>query len=149
MGELEDDVRQARRKRMLSRGGPAEYQDAALYADVDQVLRRAVESRDRDALLVPELLSSDDDWQLATHVRFTSHRPLIGRLLVFVKRRVMLPVHRWLFEYSRENFSRQQRVNEILFACVEELAIENARLRQRAVQPESAGRVEKPGTEEL
>ena len=35
----------------------------------------------------------------------------------------------WLYEYSLENFRRQQRVNRLLFAAIEELAIENARLR--------------------
>ena len=37
---------------------------------------------------------------------------------------------RWLFEYSQENFRRQQRINAVLFACIEDLAIENARLRR-------------------
>jgi hypothetical protein len=37
---------------------------------------------------------------------------------------------RWLFEYSQENFRRQQHLNQILFACIEELALENARLRR-------------------
>ena len=41
-----------------------------------------------------------------------------------------MPLVRWLFEYSRDNFERQQRVNHVLFACVQELAIENARLRR-------------------
>ncbi len=36
---------------------------------------------------------------------------------------------RWLYEYSLENFRRQRRINTVLFACIEELAIENARLR--------------------
>jgi hypothetical protein len=47
-----------------------------------------------------------------------------------MKRRFLLPISRWLFEYSRENFRRQQRMNRILLACIEQLAIENARLRQ-------------------
>jgi hypothetical protein len=38
---------------------------------------------------------------------------------------------RWLYEYSLENFRRQRHVNQVLFACVEELAIENAKLRQQ------------------
>jgi len=42
----------------------------------------------------------------------------------------LLPVMRWLFEYSRDNFERQRRVNQVLFACVQELAVETARLRQ-------------------
>jgi hypothetical protein len=39
---------------------------------------------------------------------------------------------RWLYDYNRENFRRQERVNRILFACIEELAIENAKLRRIA-----------------
>jgi hypothetical protein len=37
---------------------------------------------------------------------------------------------RWLYEYSLENFRKQRRINTVMFACLEELAIENARLRQ-------------------
>jgi hypothetical protein len=36
-----------------------------------------------------------------------------------------------LYEYSLENFKRQERVNRMLFACLEELAIENARLARQ------------------
>ena len=59
---------------------------------------------------------------------------LLGRLL--------LPITRWLFDYSRENFRRQQRMNRILAAAIEEVAVENARLqreiaelKKRAVEP--------------
>ena len=41
-----------------------------------------------------------------------------------------MPAFRWLFEYSRDNFERQRRVNRVLFACVQELAIETARSAQ-------------------
>ena len=40
----------------------------------------------------------------------------------------MLPVTRWLYDYSRENFARQERLNFVLMACVQQLAVENARL---------------------
>ncbi len=43
---------------------------------------------------------------------------------------MILPLVRWLFEYNRDNFERQRRVNAVLFACVQELAAESARLRQ-------------------
>ena len=45
---------------------------------------------------------------------------------------------RWLYEYSLENFRRQQRVNRLLFACIEELAIENAHLRKSVGDKEPA-----------
>jgi len=129
MREIEDDVRRARRKRLLARGGAGEYRDPDLYEHVDIVLRRALEARDHGALLLPDFLNSDPDWQLTTHLRFSSHRPVIGPVLIFIKRRILLPLTRWLYEYSLENFRRQQKLNTILLACIEELAIENARLR--------------------
>jgi hypothetical protein len=51
-------------------------------------------------------------------------------VILFFKRRIILPLVRWLFEYNRDNFERQRRVNAVLFACVQELAVESARLRQ-------------------
>jgi hypothetical protein len=63
-------------------------------------------------------------------LRLSSHRHTTGGLILFVKRRLVLPLVRWLFEYSQSNFRRQQQLNRILLACIEELAIDNARLRR-------------------
>jgi len=128
MDSLEETTRTERRKRLLARGGASDFRDAELFAAVERVLRRAVEERDPDALLLPELLGDDEDWVLQGHLRFSSHRPVIGPIIVFLKRRLLLPLTRWLYEYSLENFRRQQRINRLLFACLEELAIENVRL---------------------
>ena len=130
MREVEDDVRQMRRKRLLARGGASQYRDPAVYAGVDEVLRRAIDARDADALLLPDFMSSEADWNLSLHLKYASHRPAVGGMLIAVKRRILLPLMRWLYEYSLENFRRQRRINTVLFACIEELAIENARLRQ-------------------
>ncbi len=139
MHEIADDLRGERRERALARGGPAEYRDPEIFAAVEGVLRRAVESRNLDASLIPALLEDEEDSRLQTHLRFSSHRPLAGPVIVFVKRRILLPVMRWLYEYSLENFRRQQQINRILFACLEELAIENARL-ERLVKEQSGPR---------
>lgn len=137
MREIEGDLRGERRERVLARGGPAEYRDAQLFAMVERVLRRAVESRDPEASLIPEILGDDEDWRLHTRLRFSSHRPVLGPVIVFFKRRMLLPLTRWLYEYSLENFQRQQRINRILFTCLEELALENARLRQELKQSDN------------
>jgi hypothetical protein len=139
MHEIADDLRGERRERALERGGPAEYRDPEVFAAVEGVLRRAVESRNLDASLIPALLEDEEDSRLQTHLRFSSHRPLAGPVIVFVKRRILLPVTRWLYEYSLENFRRQQQINRVLFACLEELAIENARL-ERLVKEQSGPR---------
>ncbi len=130
MRRLEDDLRNQLRKQLLARGGAREYTDDELFAAVESVLRRAVEVRNQGALVLPALLNDDEEGELQTYLRFSSHRPILGKLIVFVKRRVLLPLTRWLYEYSLDNFRRQQRLNRVLFACLEELAIENARLRQ-------------------
>ena len=133
MREIEDRVRDDLRRRLLARGGAPEYQDPEVFRSVDRLLRRAADRPDEHALL-PEFLGPESDWRIQTHVRFVSHRPVTGPLVLFVKRRILLPLTRWLYEYTVDNFERQERVNRMLVACIEELAIENARLRRDLVQ---------------
>ncbi len=129
MRDIEDEVRRQRRVKIIARGGPDEYRQEAIFALVEQVLRRAVDQRDLKALLVPEILDADEQWELELPLHFKTHRPVVGGLILFVKRRVLRPLMHWLYEYSLENFRRQQRVNRLLFAAVEELAIEYAQMR--------------------
>jgi hypothetical protein len=131
MAELQARVRERLRQRLLDRGGSPAFQDAAIFADVERLLQTAVRTGDADTVVLPELLGDPDTWRLQVAMRYDSHRPgLAGSTILFIKRRLLMPVMRWLFEYSRDNFERQRRVNLILFACVQELAVETMRLRQ-------------------
>jgi hypothetical protein len=130
MGEIERDVRTRLRRHVIKRGGAADYEDEAIFDAVHAVLARAVDERNLDATLLPELLDSDVEWRLRTDLELSTHRPAVGRFILFAKRRMLLPLTRWLFEYSQENFRRQDHLNRVLFACLEELALENARLRR-------------------
>jgi len=130
MSEIETAVRDDLRRRMIARGGPADFKDAEIFELVSAVLGRAAARRDRDVLLLPELLADEQAWKPAAELKFSSHRPMVGPIIVFMKRRLLLPLMRWLFEYSEENFRRQEYVNRLVMACLEELAIENARLRR-------------------
>lgn len=130
MGEIEREVRARLRRRLIKRGGAADYQDEEIFDAVHALIARAVDERNLDATLLPELLDADVEWRLQTHLHLTTHRPAVGRWILFAKRRILLPMTRWLFEYSQENFRRQDRLNRVLFACIEELALENARLRR-------------------
>jgi len=130
MGDLERDVRERLRRHLLKKGGAAEYEEQAVFDAVHRLFTRVVDSRDLDATLLSELVDGDVDWRLQTHLNLITHRPApAGRLILFAKKKLLLPLTRWLFEYSQENFRRQDYLNRILFACIEELAIENARLR--------------------
>jgi hypothetical protein len=139
MGEIERDVRARLRRHLLKKGGAADYEDQEIFDAVHALLSRAVDGRDLEATLLPELVDGDVDWRLQTHLNLTTHRPAAtGRFILFAKKKLLLPLTRWLFEYSQENFRRQDRLNRMLFACVEELALENARLRRRIETAASA-----------
>jgi hypothetical protein len=129
MRAIEDHVRDEVRRQLLARGGAPDYQDPEVFRSVDRLLRRAAERPDSHALL-PDFLGPESEWRLQTHLKFSSHRTLAGPLVLFVKQRILLPLNRWLYEYTVDNFRRQERVNRMLVACLEELAIENARLRR-------------------
>ena len=60
---------------------------------------------------------------------FRSHRPAVGRFILFARNRILRPMTHWLFAHSEENFRRRDRLNRVLLACIEELALGNARLR--------------------
>ncbi len=132
MAELHERVRGRLRERLLSHGAPREFEDPAFFAEVERILQSAISTGDAErTLILHELLGDRETWRLHTAMRYQSHRaPGVASAFIFVKQRVLMPMLRWLFEYSRDNFERQRRVNDVLFACVQQLAIENARLRR-------------------
>jgi len=135
MTALQARVRDRVRADLMRHGASPALADAALYADVDRVLRAATERSGARALLLTELLGDPELWRLETEIQYRSHRGGIGRAIVFVKRRLLAPLLRFLFDYSRDNFERQARVNLVLFACIQELAIENAALKREVKPP--------------
>jgi hypothetical protein len=131
MADLQGRVRERLRERLLRHGASTAFEDPSLFADVERLLHSATAAGDAKALILPELLGDPDTWRLDTAMRYQSHRSAgAGSMIILIKRRVLMPMLRWLFEYSRDNFERQRRVNEVLFACVQELALETAILRQ-------------------
>jgi hypothetical protein len=126
MADVHARVRAELHARLVA-GGASDLADARLFDDVDALFRAAVASDARSALLLPHLLP--DDWQPELALRLASHRGgLTARLLVGIKRRVLLPLTRWLFEFTLDNFRRQHRLNLVLVACLQTFAIEHARL---------------------
>jgi hypothetical protein len=131
MSQLQDRVRARLREELLQHGASPALEDPRVFADVERVLRDATSRTAARALLLPELLGDPATWRLEPALAISSHRgALAASVIRGMKQRVLMPVLRWLFEYSHDNFVRQQRVNQVLFACVQELAIENAELRR-------------------
>jgi hypothetical protein len=144
MAEVRARVRAEVRAR-LARGGVHEFEDEAVFLDAERLMARALEQRDRQLLLLPELLDDEDDWRVSPSLRLASHRPIAGGVIIWLKQKLVLPVTRWLYDYSRANFARQERLNFVLMACVQQLAIENARLSAR-VEALEQGRRAAPST---
>lgn len=131
MVELQARVRERLRSDLIAHGASPAFENPALFEEVEQLLRQAADRSRPAALLLPEILGDPGSWRLATAIRYQSHRGgAVASAIVFAKQRLLMPVLRWLFEYSRNNFERQQCVNEVLFACVQELAIDAVRLRE-------------------
>ena len=131
MTQLQGRVRERLRAQLLRQGATPDFEDAALFAEVERVLHDGVYLGASSALLLPELLGDPHSWRLETAMRYQSHRGgAAAASIVWIKQRLLMPLFRWLFEYSRDNFERQRRVNQVLFACVQELALETARLRR-------------------
>jgi len=127
-----DDVRSRASAELRSRTG---ISDAELFAVVEQILRGAIDDAEHKPLLLAELLASRPELNLEPVARLSSHRPGIGPLILFVKKRLLQPLSRWLYEYSMDNFERQARINAVMFAALQALAVENAKLRKRGSGP--------------
>jgi hypothetical protein len=147
--ELQRRVRERLRQHLLDHGGSRALEDAELFAVVEHILQSGTDAANSNALILPEMLGDPATWRLRAALRYESHRGRVfGGFAVFVKKRLLMPVFRWLFEYSRDNFERQRRVNDVLFACVQELAIETARLRLE-LERRGAGSAPSAGTRRL
>lgn len=128
MNDVRTEVR-ARLRQEIARLDPASpLLEPDMFDDVETLLRAALERR--RLLMMPSLLLDETDWDLATSLRLTSHRQRTGGLILFMKRRVLLPLTRWLYDYSRDNFERQNQVNDTLMATIETLTVEVLRLRR-------------------
>ena len=147
MTELRGRVRERLRAQVVTSGGSHAFDDPELFAEVEALLHAAASTSDASTLILPGLLGAPDTWRLTTSMRYQSHRTTgPAALSTFLKRNVLMPVFRWLYEYSRDNFERQRRTNLILFACVQELAIETAQLRREVRRPSSSpAGVARPG----
>ena len=137
MAELQGRVRERVRAELVRHGASAALEDPALFADIDTILRTAIERSQPAALLLPELLGDPSTWRLETAIKYQTHRGAAGAPIIFVKQRLLMPLLRWFYEFNRDNFERQRRINQVLFACVQELAIELAK-QKRELQAVSA-----------
>jgi len=92
MEELHERVRERVRAELVRHGASAALEDRALFAEIDALLRSAIDRSQPAALLLPELLGDPSAWRLDTAIKYQSHRGAAGGPIVFVKRRLLMPV---------------------------------------------------------
>jgi hypothetical protein len=144
MAELHRRVRERMRAQLAGSGETPAFDDPELFAEVEGLLRAAAATPEARPLVLPELLGEPHTWRLSTKMQYQSHRAKgPASLIMAIKRHVLMPMFRWMFEYSRDNVERQRRTNHVLFACVQELAIESALLR-REIRRLSQSRADTP-----
>jgi hypothetical protein len=136
MADVRDRVRATLHATLVARGA-TELEEREVLDEVEALFRRGLALDDRQALLLPHLL--DEPWRPELSIRAGSHRGrLTAAAVTFVKRRVLQPLNRWLFEYAQENFRRQARLNHALLACLQAVAADHARVKQRLAALEAA-----------
>jgi hypothetical protein len=130
MDAVRERVRAELHARLVAQGAGDDLGDRAVFDEVDRLIERALTHDDARALLLPTRLS--EPWRPDLSLDLTGHRGgVAGRAVHFAKARLVLPVVRWLFEYTAGNFRRQERVNVALMACLQALAADHARLKAR------------------
>ena len=83
MAEVRARVRDAVRTRLV-RSGVREFEDEAIFRAAERLLERALQQRDRQLLLLPELLDDEDDWRVNPSLRLASHRPIAGGVIIWL-----------------------------------------------------------------
>lgn len=130
MDEVRRQVRADLRARLVAHGAADEFSDPRVFEEVDGLFRRTLARDDRARLLLPDLF--DQPWAPDLALRFSTHRHgPVGSSILFVKRRLLQPLMRWLFEDPLENFRKQDWVNVALMACLQSLAADHVKLRLR------------------
>jgi hypothetical protein len=108
MAELQARVRARLREELLQHGASRAFEDPQLFAEVERMLREAAGRTSTRALILPEVLGDPGTWRLEPALGFPSHRSALAATVIRgIKRRVLMPALRWLFEYSHDNFVRQ------------------------------------------
>lgn len=137
MAEVRASVREELRGRVS---------DAELVDRLEALFLDATTLEDPSRLVLPSLLA--EPWRPELTVRITSHRGgWLGRTIVAIKQRLLLPLNRWLFEYALGNFRRQDRLNLTMLACLERLAAENLQLRREVARLSDANRPSRSATD--
>ena len=135
MTEVRDQVRADLHARLVAQGGGDDFDSRATFDEVDRLIAAAVAHDDPRGLLIPARLP--DPWRPALSLDVPGHRGgAAGKAIHFAKSKLVLPVVRWLYEYSAENFRRQQQVNVALMACLQAIAADHARLKAKVAELE-------------
>lgn len=127
-----EDLMEEVRRRVRDRLGSGNLGNEEASVLIEEVMQNALDLRDGEGRLQSvDLLGPEEEWVLNRPLRFSSHRGTVGRYIVWAKEKVIFPLTRWLYEYTRMGFFKQHRMNLTLLACLESVITQNASLQAR------------------
>jgi len=119
------------RGRIAERHASGSLEPDEIRSETAVWLAEVMSERPAGESVLRHYLDTIGSWRLQLHPNFSSHRGWIGRVLVWIKRRVLYPPLRWVVEVVEVNAWRQDRLNEAYLNLLEEMALEIGRLRAR------------------
>lgn len=91
-------------------------------------LEKIAKATDLDDEILKEFHRTHPQWNIQVHHRITTHRKLIGKLFVWVKSHIILPLIRFFVEFTEENFRRQNWLNFYYAHIIHNLVYEVTRM---------------------
>ena len=131
-----DDIMAFVQKRIEERRKGGVLYDDEIRSETGLWLSEVLVDRAREDSALRHYLDTIGDWRQQLHPNFSTHRGFFGRIFLWIKRKILYPPFRWIVEQNEVNAWRQDRLNLSVLDLIEELAMENGRLKARIAKLE-------------
>jgi len=133
-----DDIMGYLQKRIDDRRRSGILYDDEIRTELGFWLTEVLAGRPSGESTLQHYLSMTGEWRLQLHPSLSTHRGLIGRIFLWIKKRILYPPLRWIIEQNEMNAARQDHLNLSLLNILEETILENGRLKARVARLEKA-----------
>jgi hypothetical protein len=131
-----DDIMAYVQKRIEERRKGGVLYDDEIRAETGMWLSEVLVDRAHEDSALRHYLDTIGEWRQQLHPNLSTHRGFFGRVFLWIKKKILSPPFRWIIEQVEVNAWRQDRLNLSLLDLIEELAMENGRLKARLAKLE-------------